>query len=87
MTLFYFSYGDILQITMNKEKEMNKMFTESKKYIFENKQKTLFETNSIYELNIYIRENIADELVQYAIIDTMNYIHICYYGYTLMIKK
>jgi len=63
------------------------MFTESKKYIFENKQKTLFETNSIYELNVYIRENIKDELVQYAIIDSMNYIHICYYGYTLMIKK
>lgn len=63
------------------------MFTESKKYIFENKQKTLFETNSIYELNVYIRENVKDELVQYAIIDSMNYINICYYGYTLMIKK
>ena len=63
------------------------MFTESKKYIFEDKQKTLFETNSIYELNVYIRENVKDELVQYAIIDSMHYINICYYGYTLMIKK
>lgn len=58
----------------------------NKKYIFENKEKTLIETNNLNELSKYILENIG-ELTQYDIIETFNYIHILYYGYSLMIKK
>ena len=57
-----------------------------KKYIFENKEKTLIKTDDLNELSKYILENIG-ELTQYDIMETSNYIHILYYGYSLMIKK
>lgn len=56
------------------------------KYTFENNEKTLIETDNLYKLSKYILENIG-ELTQYDIIETSNYIHILYYGYSLMIKK
>ncbi len=55
------------------------------KYIFENHEKTLFETDDLNELSNYISENIG-ELTQYDIIRTFDYITILYYGYSLMIK-
>ena len=57
-----------------------------KKYIFENKEKTLIKTDDLNELSKYILENIG-ELTQYDIMETSNYIHILYYGYSLMIKN
>jgi len=57
-----------------------------KKYIFENSEKTLIKTNDLNELSKYILENIG-ELTQYDIMETSDYIHILYYGYSLMIKK
>lgn len=58
----------------------------NKKYVFENHEKTLIKTNNLNELSKYILENIG-ELTQYDIMETSNYIHILYYGYSLMIKK
>lgn len=55
------------------------------KYIFENYEKTLFETDDLNELSNYISENIG-ELTQYDIIRTFDYMVILYYGYSLMIK-
>ena len=55
------------------------------KYIFENHEKTLIETNDLNELTNYISHNIG-ELTQYDIIRTFSYIVILYYGYSLMIK-
>ena len=55
------------------------------KYIFENSEKTLIKTNNLNELSKYISENI-DELTQYDIIETFDYMVILYYGYSLMIK-
>lgn len=58
----------------------------NKEYIFENNEKTLIRTNNLNELSKYISENIG-KLIQYDIIETFDYIHILYYGYSLMIKK
>ena len=57
-----------------------------KRYVFEDTEKTLFETNDFFEMQQYIKYNIG-ELTQYDMIMTTNYLHILYYGYTLMIKK
>lgn len=55
------------------------------KYIFENHEKTLIETDDLNEVSNYISQNIG-ELTQYDIIRTFDYICILYYGYSLMIK-
>ena len=55
------------------------------KYIFENYEKTLIETNDLGELANYISDNIG-ELIQYDILRTFDYMVILYYGYSLMIK-
>jgi len=57
-----------------------------KRYVFEDTEKTLFETNIFSEMQQYIKYTVG-ELTQYDMIMTMNYLHILYYGYTLMIKK
>lgn len=59
---------------------------DNKRYIFENHEKTLIETNDIKELTNYINNNIGD-LTQYDIIETFEYTFIFYYGYSLMIKR
>lgn len=65
---------------------MNKWDNLPKRYIFENNEKTLFETNNFCEMQQYIKHTVG-ELTQYDMMITTNYIHILYYGYTLMIKK
>ena len=65
---------------------MSKWDNLPKRYVFENAEKTLFETNDFFEMQQYIKYNVG-ELTQYDMIITMNYIHILYYGYTLMIRK
>lgn len=59
------------------------------KYIFESATKTLLETDNVEELDAYIHEN-CDELIisdYLGVYETFNYVHINFYGYTLMIKK
>ena len=58
----------------------------SKRFIFESTEKTLLETDDITELCNYINHE-SIELVQYGMMNTINYIHFMYHGYTLMIKK
>ena len=56
------------------------------KYVFENYEKTLIETNDLGELSNYISDNIG-ELIQYDILRTFDYMVILYHGnYSLMIK-
>ena len=55
------------------------------KYIFENNEKTLIQTNDLNEISNYISNNVG-ELIQYDIIRTFDYMVILYHGYSLMIK-
>lgn len=57
-----------------------------KRFIFESTEKTLYETNDISDMCNYINHNYP-ELTQHGIMHTANYVHILYYGYTLMIHK
>lgn len=58
----------------------------SKRFIFKNTEKTLLETNDITELCNYINYS-GIELIQHNMINTVDYIYIRYYDYTLMIRK
>lgn len=78
--MYFFEILIIIYNVNDKEKEITKM-----KYIFENHEKTLIETNDLNELSNYISQNIG-ELTQYDIIRTFDYMIILYYGYSLMIK-
>lgn len=59
---------------------------EWKKYIFENSEETLFETDDCAEMYNYI-ENFTDELIFINIYESMNYHTLHFAGYNLMIKK
>ena len=57
-----------------------------KRFIFESTEKTLYETNDISEMCNYINHNYP-ELTQRGIMHTVDYVHILYNGYVLMIHK
>ena len=65
------------------------MFENWKKYIFENSEKTLFETDNASELHDYLDElqEICDSLIFINLCESENFIMIYFEGYTLMIKK
>lgn len=65
---------------------MSKWDNMPKRFVFESNEKTLFETNSIFEMRDYISHNVG-ELIQTDIMVTDNYIHFIYLGYTLLIYK
>ena len=58
-------------------------------YIFENDHETLFETNEFDEMKWYLyRFPLEHDTLEYSdMYESMNYIIIRFYGYTLMIKK
>lgn len=57
------------------------------KYIFEDTEKTLCESDDIYDIREYIAENIPFELTMFDISDSYDYVIIHYVGYYLLIKK
>ena len=57
------------------------------KYIFEDTEKTLCESDDIYDIREYIVENIPFELTMFDISDSHDYDIIHYIGYYLLIKK
>lgn len=78
--LNYFLLSAIIRETKQKRGE-------NMKYIFEDTEKTLCESDDIYDIREYITENIPFELTMFDISDCHDYVIIHYVGYYLLIKK
>ena len=79
--LNYFILFAIIRETKQKKRG------ENMKYIFEDTEKTLCESDDIYDIREYIAENIPFELTMFDISDSRDYDIIHYVGYYLLIKK
>lgn len=79
--LNYFLLSAIIRETKQKREVKNM------KYIFEDTEKTLCESDDIYDIREYIVENIPFELTMFDISDCHDYVIIHYVGYYLLIKK